>query len=126
FRSCLRVPPSAPVTFLRGLNAPGDKDVGSNQRPRGGAHRPNGRERFPHRSEDFDYPSQGPISFVAHVGASRGGELGTDEHGSIVGDVLDHAEPPHAPSRSGEANTSVRCNDSGIYFYRQGRTQDPP
>jgi len=98
------------------MNSLRDKDVGSNQGQRGGAHRPNGRERFPHRSEDFDYPSQGPISFVAHVGASRGGEFGTDEHGSVVGDVLDHAEPPHAPSRSGAANTYVVFNDSGIYL----------
>jgi hypothetical protein len=98
------------------MNSLRDKDVGPDQGQRGGADRPNGRERFPHRSKDSDDPSQGPIPFVAHVGASRGGKFGADEHGSIVGDVLDHAEPPHAPSRPGAANTYAVFNDIGIYL----------
>jgi hypothetical protein len=93
-----------------------DKDVGAYQGQRGRGDRPDGRERLPHRSEHFDHTSQGPIPFVAHVGASRGGEFGADEHGPIVGDVLDHAEPPHAPSRPAAANTYVVFNDSGIYL----------
>src|SRR2546425_12216133 len=56
-----------------------------------------GRKRLADRSKYLYHPAQRSGSFVPHVGASRGGELGSDEDRPVVGDVLDHAEPPHAP-----------------------------
>src|SRR5207244_389907 len=45
--------------------------------------------------------------------------LGGSSH--VVGDVLDHAEPPHAPSDSAAGNACLLFNESGIYLYRHRR-----
>jgi len=78
-----------------------NEDVGSDQRQRRGADRSDGGERLPDWAEHFHDPSERPVPLVPHVGASRGGELRVDEDRPIVGDILDHAEASHAPSRSG-------------------------
>src|SRR5256885_3709030 len=91
-----------------------NEHVGSNQRQRGGPGGPYGREGLADRSEDLDHPAQRSVPFVPHVGASRGGELGSDEDRPVVGDVLDHAEPPHAPSATAAGNACLLFNESGI------------
>src|SRR3989449_3680690 len=98
-----------------------NEHVGSNQRQRGGPGGPYGREGLADRSEDLYHPAQRSVSFVPHVGASRGGEPGSDEDRPVVGDVLDHAEPPHAPSGSTAGNACLLFNESGIYLYRHQR-----
>jgi hypothetical protein len=90
--------------------------VGSDQGQGGGTERSDSGKRLSDRSEHFDNPSQRPIPFVAHVGASRGGELRVDENRAIVGDVLDYAEASHAPSRPGRRNAWVVFNLSGIFL----------
>src|SRR2546427_11644307 len=87
----------------------------------GGAY---GRKRLSDRTKYLYHPAQRSISFVPHVGASRGGELGSDEDRPVVGDVLDHAEPPHAPSGSTVGNACLLFNESGIYLYPH-RRQSP-
>jgi len=93
-----------------------NEDVGSDQGQRGRADRPHGGKGLLDWSEHFHDPSQRPISFVAHVGASRGGELRANEDSPIVGDILDHAETPHAPSRPGRRNAWVLYNVNGIFL----------
>src|SRR5438093_5337734 len=80
---------------------------------RGGSGWPYGRKRLADRSKYLYHPAQRSVSFVPHVGASRGGELGSDEDRPVVGDVLDHAEPPHAPSGPTVANSCLIFNMSG-------------
>jgi len=77
-----------------------DEDVGSDQGQGGGADRADRGKRLLDRSEHFHDPSQRPIPLVAHIGASRGGELRADEDRPIVGDVLDHAETQTRTHRS--------------------------
>src|SRR2546425_910918 len=107
---------SASSIFFVGMISLSNEHVGSNQRQRGGPGGPYGREGLADRSEDLDHPAQRSVPFVPHVGASRGGELGSDEDRPVVGDVLDHAEPPHAPSGSAAGNASLLFNESGIYL----------
>jgi len=80
-----------------------NEDVGSNQGQRGRPDRPDGGKGLSDWAEDLHDPPERPIPFVPHVGASRGGEFGADEDRAVVGDVLDHAETSHAPSRPGRA-----------------------
>src|SRR3972149_12262512 len=92
--------------------------VGANQGQGRRGRRSHRREGLPHRAEDLHHPSQRPVSFVQHVGASRGGELRAYENRPVMGDVLDHAEPFHGPLvRRG--NTYPVFNISGIFLYRQ-------
>jgi len=93
-----------------------DEDVDSDQGQGGGADRADRGKRLLDRSEHFHDPSQRPIPLVAHIGASRGGELRADEDRPIVGDVLDHAETPHAPSRPGRRNAWVLYKLNGIFL----------
>src|SRR2546425_13230423 len=80
-----------------------------------------GRKGLADRSKYLYHPAQRSVSFVPHVGASRGGELGSDEDRPVVGDVLDHAEPPHAPSGSAAGNAYLLFNESAIYLDRHRR-----
>src|SRR5947209_17910810 len=98
-----------------------NEHVGSNKGQRGGPSGPHGRGAVADRSEDLDPPAQRSVSFVPHVGASRGGELASDEDRPVVGDVLDHAESPHAPSDSAAGNAFLLFQESGIYLYRHRR-----
>jgi hypothetical protein len=90
--------------------------VGSDQGQGGGTERSDGGKRLLDRSEHFHNPSHRPIPLVAHVGASRGGELGMDENRSIMGDVLDHAEASHCPLSPGPRNAWVVFNGNGIFL----------
>src|SRR5207253_1719580 len=107
---------SASSIFLVGMVSLIDEDIGSDQGQGGGADRADRGKRLLDRSEHFHDLSQRPIPLVAHIGASRGGELRADEDRPIVGDVLDHAETPHAPSRPGRRNAWVLYKLNGIFL----------
>src|SRR2546427_13190428 len=94
-----------------------NEHVDSDHGQRGSSGGPYGRKGLADRSKYLDHPAQRSVSFVPHVGASRGGELGSDEDRPAVGDVLDHAEPPHAPSATAAGTPGPLFNDGGIELY---------
>src|SRR2546428_13045743 len=101
-----------------------NEHVDSDHGQRGSSGGPYGRKGLADRSKYLYHPAQRSVSFVPHVGASRGGELGSDEDRPVVGVFLDHAEPPQAPSGS-------TFGIAGLYFYELGiflsgrRTRSP-
>src|SRR3989475_13161473 len=95
-----------------------NEHVDSDHGQRGSSGGPYGRKGLADRSKYLDHPAQRSVSFVPHVGASRRGEVGSDEDRPVGGDVLDHAEPPPAPSATAAGNACLGFNESGISLYR--------